>query len=463
MGEVTKIAWAHSTFNAWWGCVEVSPECDRCYARDLSKRFGFKIWGSDAERRFFKDKHWDEPLKWNEEAAISGKPWRVFWNSMSDLCEDRRDLDGVRERAWQLQQATPYLTHMLLSKRPQNYQRLFLKGRAPLPNQWFGTTVGIESSIWRAAELVASVKGASVLWVSAEPLLGPLDLTPYLGYNPVHETTIQRGVCIPSGRKWGPRDSGGRNNLEAAETWVGQMEGDNSIASVQASEGRETMQGLPDSRNYDRRKTGKRDGSSSDLSALHGADTGGPDDQPQEWGTKTQQQDVQPGTGQLFGADATRLPDRAKRRAWREESSSKTDESGSGRDSGRIRDRDNDASGDSKEVRRSVPANIEDCTGRPETDAGRGNCGLYVSEETHQCRTRREGKISLVVIGGESGAGCRPMELEWAREIHRECKRTGAAFFAKQVGGWPNKLDNLEDFPEDLRVREFPDGGHNGR
>jgi protein gp37 len=170
MGKHTKISWATSTFNAWWGCVEVAPECDKCYAREQAERYGFKIWGKDAPRRFFPAKHWNQLFIWDREAAVQKTPWRVFWNSMSDLLEDREDLSVVRELAWQFQERTPNLTHMLLTKRPQNYERLWLKGRAPLPNQWYGATVGCRESEWRALELV-KVKGAAVRWISAEPLL----------------------------------------------------------------------------------------------------------------------------------------------------------------------------------------------------------------------------------------------------------------------------------------------------
>lgn len=40
MGEVTKIEWCHHTFNPWFGCAKVAPECKNCYAEELmSKRF----------------------------------------------------------------------------------------------------------------------------------------------------------------------------------------------------------------------------------------------------------------------------------------------------------------------------------------------------------------------------------------------------------------------------------------
>jgi protein gp37 len=43
--------------------------------------------------------------------------------------------------------------------------------------------------------------------------------------------------------------------------------------------------------------------------------------------------------------------------------------------------------------------------------------------------------ISWVVVGGESGPGCRPIKPEWVREIRKQCKRDKVAFFFKQWGG----------------------------
>jgi len=64
--------------------------------------------------------------------------------------------------------------------------------------------------------------------------------------------------------------------------------------------------------------------------------------------------------------------------------------------------------------------------------------------------------LDWVICGGESGAGCRPMDVEWARELLHDCRMGGVKFFMKQLGGHPKKRDALEDFPEDLRVREWP-------
>lgn len=64
--------------------------------------------------------------------------------------------------------------------------------------------------------------------------------------------------------------------------------------------------------------------------------------------------------------------------------------------------------------------------------------------------------ISWVIVGGESGHGCRPMDLDWARSIRDQCRETGTAFFMKQTGGARDKGESLESIPEDLRFREYP-------
>ena len=66
-------------------------------------------------------------------------------------------------------------------------------------------------------------------------------------------------------------------------------------------------------------------------------------------------------------------------------------------------------------------------------------------------------KIDLVIIGGESGPHHRPMKIEWARNIVRQAKEQGLAVWMKQLGGF-RPGGELEDFPEDLRIREFPGG-----
>src|SRR5687767_4989547 len=123
MGQKSKIEWTDSTFNPWWGCVEVSPACDHCYARTFAKRTGHSVWGKDAPRRIFGDTHWSEPLKWNRKAEAFGVRHKVFCASMADVMESGIHLDGQRERLWALIEASPWLDWLLLTKRPQNFRR----------------------------------------------------------------------------------------------------------------------------------------------------------------------------------------------------------------------------------------------------------------------------------------------------------------------------------------------------
>jgi protein gp37 len=43
--------------------------------------------------------------------------------------------------------------------------------------------------------------------------------------------------------------------------------------------------------------------------------------------------------------------------------------------------------------------------------------------------------IDWVIVGGESGPGHRPVNLDWARDIRDRCVALGVPFFFKQVGG----------------------------
>lgn len=119
MGAATEIAWTDATFNPWWGCVRVSPGCENCYAESFAKRTGNAVWGVQAPRRFFPDKHWSEPRKWNAAAEKAGIRKRVFCASMADAFERREELDPWRAKLFALIEETPWLDWQLLTKRPE--------------------------------------------------------------------------------------------------------------------------------------------------------------------------------------------------------------------------------------------------------------------------------------------------------------------------------------------------------
>lgn len=134
MGEKTKIPWCHHTFNPWWGCSKVSAGCANCYAETWARRCGFVVFGPDKPRRFFEEKHWREPLRWNADAAQAGERRRVFCGSMCDVFEGddsgANETDYGRDELWNLIVETPNLDWLLLTKRPQNIESM-------TPSEWF--------------------------------------------------------------------------------------------------------------------------------------------------------------------------------------------------------------------------------------------------------------------------------------------------------------------------------------
>lgn len=176
MGETTGISWTDSTFNPWWGCVEVSPACDNCYAREVAARFSPGFWGKEAPRRFFGEKHWNDLFRWEKAAVKAGVKRKVFCASMADLFEDRRDLDVWRSKLFEIIMKTPNLIYQLLTKRADRILGL-------VPSEW--NEKGWPSNVWmgvtaenqrRWEERVPLLKGtgAKVKWVSAEPLLSDI-------------------------------------------------------------------------------------------------------------------------------------------------------------------------------------------------------------------------------------------------------------------------------------------------
>jgi protein gp37 len=205
MAKDSSIEWTHHTFNPWWGCTKVSPACDNCYAELWAKRMGHSIWGGKAPRRFFSDKHWREPLAWDEQARTERRRARVFCASMADVFESRPELEGHRARLWSLIEHTANLDWLLLTKRPQNIQRLVPWEENWPCNVWVGTT--IENSRLAEARLPHLLKvPAAIRFLSCEPLLGPVDLTRWFtrpGFWPI-DWVIAGGESGPGARPMHP-------------------------------------------------------------------------------------------------------------------------------------------------------------------------------------------------------------------------------------------------------------------
>jgi protein gp37 len=178
MGEVTEIAWTHSTFNPWIGCTKVSEGCKHCYAEAQDRRWGHNRWGPTAARERTSESYWKQPLRWDREAKAAGVRRRVFCASLADVFDDHESIKGEwRFELLDLILSTPNLDWLLLTKRPENILRFWpsLWERHPRPNVWLGTTVENQGQAVKRTQELFRVP-AAVRFLSMEPLLGPVDL-----------------------------------------------------------------------------------------------------------------------------------------------------------------------------------------------------------------------------------------------------------------------------------------------
>lgn len=161
-----------------WGTASRSIG-SRFLPPNVANRTGRSIWGPPAttERRFFADKHWQEPLKWNAAAEKVGERARVFSASMADVFEDHPEVGPHRERLFRLVEQTPWLDWQLLTKRPENVLRMIPEAwhTNPPANWWQGTSVENQAAADERIPHLLQVP-APVRFLSCEPLLGPVVL-----------------------------------------------------------------------------------------------------------------------------------------------------------------------------------------------------------------------------------------------------------------------------------------------
>ena len=207
MGEYTKISWADHSFNPWIGCAKVSAGCINCYAeRDMDLRFGKVKWGPRGTRVLTKTANWNKPRKWNERAQENGHIETVFCASLADVFEDWQgnhlqphQMDDWREELFHMMVETPWLVWLVLTKRPENVMYMIppvWRDSWP-PNVLVGFSAEDQGNYdFRIRE--ARKIPTPILWLSAEPLLGPINL--YHGHEMDVDWVITGGESGPSAR-----------------------------------------------------------------------------------------------------------------------------------------------------------------------------------------------------------------------------------------------------------------------
>ncbi len=211
MGRNSKIEWCDDTWNIITGCTLVDEGCRHCYAAHLitswpaignhPSRKGLARKNAAGESKFtgevrFNEQWLDQPLRWK-------KPRKIFVCAHGDLFHPAVPDDWI-DRVFAVMALCPQHTFQVLTKRPERARGYFdarrdgdpwaeaadevadLIGLAdhpvvlnpsviPLPNVWLGTSISDQASAdLRIPELLATP--AAIHFISAEPLLGPVDL-----------------------------------------------------------------------------------------------------------------------------------------------------------------------------------------------------------------------------------------------------------------------------------------------
>lgn len=181
MAENSGIEWTHHTFNPWIGCTKISPACDFCYAeaQNNHRKWNREGWGAHAARKKTKQP-WRDVRKFQRDAAAKAVRYRVFTASLSDVFDNHRSIEQAwRDELWALIKDCPDLDFLMLTKRPENIEKMLPPDwheiPFPYPNVWLGATVENQKAAERARHLIRVP--ASVHFLSMEPLLGPVDLS----------------------------------------------------------------------------------------------------------------------------------------------------------------------------------------------------------------------------------------------------------------------------------------------
>ena len=151
--------------------------------------------GRSSKRVIASDEMWRQPIRWNEEAIQTGERHRVLCASLADVWEQRAELYDPRVRLFETIDRTKNLDYLLLTKRPENWTSFTMtfwdehgnKWSKCEPtrrdifrsNVWAGTSVENQETADRRVPHLERIP-AVITFLSIEPLLGPIDLAPWV-------------------------------------------------------------------------------------------------------------------------------------------------------------------------------------------------------------------------------------------------------------------------------------------
>lgn len=166
MSEHSRIEWTSASWNAITGCNQISPGCGHCYAKTFAERFR-NVPGHPYEQGFAL-RLWPErlelPLRWK-------KPKLIFVNSMSDIFHEEVPVEHI-EAIFDVMARADHHLFQVLTKRHERLAEM--APRLPWPeNVWMGVSIENRRFVRRADSL--REVPAAVRFISAEPLLGPLE------------------------------------------------------------------------------------------------------------------------------------------------------------------------------------------------------------------------------------------------------------------------------------------------
>lgn len=200
MSANTKIEWTDATWNPIVGCTRVSEGCVNCYAERFAARFPDRFGGVSRMTEY--GPRWTGKIVLRPEALNLPLRWRkqrrIFVNSMSDLFHENVEFAHI-VAIFRVMAIAQHHTFQILTKRPQRMlevmnllpealKTIFPEEKHPevhapgwpLPNVWLGVSVENQKVADERIPLLLQTP-AAVRFLSCEPLLGPVDLTEWLG------------------------------------------------------------------------------------------------------------------------------------------------------------------------------------------------------------------------------------------------------------------------------------------